>query len=320
MKRQDGDPMAIPSNASSADVSSLMNVARPCITVALPVLNAGATIKLAMRSILDQTFTDFELLVLDDGSCDQTANLVRAFDDPRIRLTSDGCNRGLSTRLNEAVQLAQGEFFARMDGDDIAYPRRFERQLAFLRENPEIDLVGTRAIVFRNGGFAMGLFPWRATHAQICARPWMGFYLPHPTWMGRTGWFRSHPYRVPDPARSEDQELLLRSYRHSRFACLPDVLLGYRQATFNLPRSLSARRGLAGSQWRVHAAQGRYGLAAMGTATAVGKGLVDCLRVVPGLQRLFPQPFGELVPAEEQTVWDALVASYGLSAPAGEGQ
>jgi glycosyltransferase involved in cell wall biosynthesis len=297
-----------------------MNFATPRITVALPVFNAGATIKPAMRSILGQTFTDFELLVLDDGSCDQTASFVRAFDDPRIRLLSDDCNRGLSTRLNEAIQLARGEFFARMDGDDIAYPRRFERQLAFLRENPEIDLVGTRAIAFRNGGLSMGLFPWRATHVQICAKPWMGFYLPHPTWMGRIGWFRSHLYRVPDPARSEDQELLLRSYSQSRFACLPDVLLGYRQAPFNLPRSLSARLGVAGSQWRVHAAQRRYGLAVMGTATAVGKGFVDCFRVVPGLERLFSQPFGEPVPATEQTVWDALASSYGLSARSGEGQ
>src|SRR6266498_5557216 len=92
------------------------------------------------------------------------------------------------------------------------------------------------------------------SHVEICARPWNGFYLPHPTWMGRIEWFRRHRYTIPDVVRAEDQDLLLRTYDSSRFACVDEILFGYRKAPQSLGRLWTARINLARAQLRVHAA------------------------------------------------------------------
>ena len=290
-----------------------MTAPRPRITVALPMFNAQRTIDTAIASILGQTLTDFELLLIDDGSTDRTLQCAAAFSDPRIHLVQGATNEGLAARLNEAIAGARGEYFARMDQDDLAYPDRLKAQLAFLESNPGIDLVGTRALVFDDQGSVIGLFPWRQDHAAICARPWAGFYLPHPTWMGRTAWFRRHHYRIPEPVRSEDQELLLRTFVDSRFACLPQVLLGYRKGLFNLRKSLVARRSVGIAQWRIHSARGRPALGVLGASVAIGKAAVDCLSVLPGLRRLHLRNTGEPVPAAELAIWADLAARYGVA-------
>jgi glycosyltransferase involved in cell wall biosynthesis len=100
-----------------------------------------------------------------------------------VRVIQDGTNRGLAARLNQGIDLARGTYLARMDQDDIAYPGRLEAQVRFLKEHPDIDLVATRALLFRNDGAVIGLSPFRRTHEEICATPWRGFFLPHPTWM-----------------------------------------------------------------------------------------------------------------------------------------
>ncbi|WP_287758377.1 glycosyltransferase family A protein [Burkholderia sp.] len=290
-----------------------MTAPRPRVTVALPMFNAQRTIRSAIGSILAQTMPDFELLLIDDGSTDCTLQHAGAFDDRRVRLVAGGTNKGLAARLNESIAMARGEYFARMDADDLAYPDRLKYQLAFLESNPQIDLVGTRALVFDDAGGVIGLFPWRQTHAAICARPWNGFYLPHPTWMGRTAWFRLHRYAIPEPVRSEDQELLLRAFVDSRFACLPQVLLGYRQGLFNLRKSLAARRSLGVAQWRIHSSRGCPELGLLGATVSAGKAAVDCLSALPGLQRFRLRP-GEPASASEHAVWADLAARHGIVA------
>jgi glycosyltransferase involved in cell wall biosynthesis len=161
-------------------------------------------------------------------------------DDSRIRVLADGEHHGLPRRLNEAIQLSNGKYFARMDGDDVAYPERIDRQVRYLEEHSEIDLLGTGILVFKANGHALGTRVIRESHDEICSRPWAGFYLPHPSWMGRSGWFRQHLYR-PEATRMEDQDLLLRSYRTSRFASLSEILMGYREDSFSLQKALRAR-------------------------------------------------------------------------------
>jgi hypothetical protein len=135
-----------------------------------------------------------------------------------------------------------------MDADDVCFPERFARQLLFLESQPQIDLVGARAVVFSESDEVMGLLPFREHHDAICARPFIGFYLAHPTWFGRSDWFRRHLYGVPEAIRAEDQELLLRAMGTSRYAALPDVLLGYRAHTVTLEGLKIARRSLLKSQ------------------------------------------------------------------------
>ena len=202
--------------------------APPLVTVALPVYNAGEHLRLAVSSIMAQTFTDWELLVLDDGSSDCALGFLSELRDPRIKVLQDGRNKGIAARMNQAIDMARGKYFARMDADDIAYPERFQRQVAMLQSRSELDLLATRAITIDGANLVRGGFPCALSHEEICARPWLGFHFPHPTWMGRTEWFHRHRYAVPAPYLCEDQELLLRSHRSSRFATVDEVLFAYR--------------------------------------------------------------------------------------------
>lgn len=118
----------------------------PLVTVLMPVRNGAAHVRAAVESILAQTFGDFELLILDDGSTDATSEILRSFSDPRIRVVTNPQNLGLVPTLNRGLELAQGELIARQDHDDISLPARLQRQVEYLREHPECALLGTEAI------------------------------------------------------------------------------------------------------------------------------------------------------------------------------
>src|SRR6267154_2823682 len=249
----------------------------PIVSVVLSVCNARQTLPQALASIQFQTFREWELILIDDGSTNGCMAGFVALDD-RIRVVQDGRNLGLAARLNQGIDLARGKYLARMDQDDVAYPSRLERQVEFLERNPNVDLAGTKAIVFRDEGHPVGLFPFCATHAEICAHPWNGFYLPHPTWMGRIEWFQRHRSTMPEVVRAEDQDLLLRAYDSSRFACVDEILFGYRKAPQLLGKLRTGRINLARAQLRVHAAKGRWTYAALGSLTPLLKGAADILR------------------------------------------
>lgn len=212
----------------------------PLITIAMSVHNGEKTIREAIRSILWQTCTDWELVLVNDASTDSTARILRQFHDPRIRFLDEPQRKGLAVRLNHCVTLARGRYVARMDADDIAYPERFERQVQFLKAHPDIDLLGHGAVLFTGEGQVLGVYPSACTHEEICRRPWWGFPLAHPTWMGKQSWFAQ--YRYDDGlTKGQDQDLLLRSYRTSRFAALPDLLLGYRMGGISVKKTWPGR-------------------------------------------------------------------------------
>lgn len=223
--------------------------ATPLISIGMSVRNNAATLPLALSSLLAQTCSDWELIVFDDGSSDGSVDAVRAFGDSRILLISESTSRGLAYRLNQAIDLARGRYFARMDGDDVSLPERFSRQAAYLDSHPEVDLLGTGGVVFMGDGEALGLRPAPTRHEEICSRPWSGFYLAHPSWMGRIEWFRRHRYDVRS-FKAQDYDLLLRTYAHSRFAALPDALIGYREERLDRRKNLDSRRQTLVAQWR----------------------------------------------------------------------
>jgi len=200
----------------------------PLITIAMPVFNGGSLLRLALASMVAQTFRDWELLLIDDGSSDGAIDALPRPLDARIRVISDGTNQGLAPRLNHAITLARGKYLARMDHDDVAHPERLERQLRYMEANPATDLLGTKCIALSEDGEILGEFPFRQSHHDICQRPWLGFYLAHPSWLGRTAWFRQHGYANPAPFRCEDQELLLRAHTVSSYHALDMPLLAYR--------------------------------------------------------------------------------------------
>lgn len=282
---------------------------RPKVSVLLPVRNGGRDLLIAMWSILGQSLDDWELLVLDDASTDGALRAIARVPDARVRVLRDATHRGLAARLNQGIGLARGEFIARMDHDDIAFPLRLQRQVELLDCQLDIDLLGTRALVFAGDGTPIGLFPFRQSHAAICRRPWLGFYLPHPTWMGRADWFRRHRYRIPESRRAEDQDLLLRSYTSSRFACLPQVLLGYRMGSASIRKMLTARVSVGRAQLREHLRRRRPGLALLGAGASIGKAGADAANAAAGralyTARSLERPVHGAISGEWARLWQA---------------
>lgn len=201
----------------------------PCITVAIPIFNAEKYVEMAINSVLAQTYDNFELFLIDDGSSDGSLDLIRGLNDPRIQVFSDGKNQGLTYRLNESVRLAKGEFYARMDADDLMLTTRLECQLEYLLNNPQCDVVGSEAYIIDGSNRLTGIRggnPFSESgFASVLRR---GGFI-HPSVMGRTAWFRAHPYDI-NADRCEDIELWLRTADQSHFGQLEEPLLFYREA------------------------------------------------------------------------------------------
>src|SRR6516164_1614607 len=157
----------------------------PLVSIGMPAFNCEETLAVAIRSILSQSCEDWELLVMEDGSGDGTLEVARSFSDSRISVISDASHKGLVARLNQAVEISLGKYFARMDADDVAYPERFERQVEYLERHPQVDLVGCHMLMFRDGGIAFGCRLTPENHEVICDQPASGFRIAHATLMGR---------------------------------------------------------------------------------------------------------------------------------------
>jgi glycosyltransferase involved in cell wall biosynthesis len=201
------------------------------LTVLLSVHNAGQYLRDAVQSILNQTFTDFEFLIINDGSTDNSLEVLNEFAqrDPRIRIVSRA-NRGLTRTLNEGINLARGEFLARMDGDDIALPDRLQKQVQYLQSNPECELVGCRVLSVDPQGFPIREICQEQTHDEIdSALMNRGWPLVHPAVTMRTATLRDmHGYREKYRT-NQDHDLFLRLAERGKLANLPDLLLHYRQ-------------------------------------------------------------------------------------------
>ena len=124
----------------------------PAVSVVLPAFNAEKFVGEAIKSILAQTFTDFELIVIDDGSTDGTLEILRSFDDERVRVISNPENLGIVKTCNIGIAESRGDYIARQDADDISLSTRLEKQVAYLETHPEVALLGTaRKTMQRNG-------------------------------------------------------------------------------------------------------------------------------------------------------------------------
>jgi glycosyltransferase involved in cell wall biosynthesis len=198
----------------------------PRVTIGLPFRNNARTIELAVRSIFAQTFLDWELILIDDGSTDGSAELMQSIDDRRVRLHRDGQNLGLPARLNQITALARGAYVARMDADDVMHPDRIRRQVEMLDAHPHIDLLATAAYVIDDSGTVTAV----ASAAPYCADPaafLTNHHFIHPTIMARHAWWMKNPYDVRY-RRGQDKELWCRTNRTSEFAKLTEPLLFFR--------------------------------------------------------------------------------------------
>ena len=127
-------------------------MSQPKVSVLMSVYNGERYLREAVESILNQTFTDFEFIIVDDGSTDRTSEILKSYADPRL-ITINQANKGVTQSLNKAIELARGEYIARMDADDISLPKRLQMQVEFLEKHPAtVGLVGTSVIHFDEDG------------------------------------------------------------------------------------------------------------------------------------------------------------------------
>ncbi len=206
----------------------LIDLQQMRLTVLMPVFNAARHLDDALASIAKQSFTDFELLVIDDGSVDGSAAIVarHAQADTRIRLVRQE-RRGLVATLNPGLAMARGELIARMDADDVAVEHRLAHQVRFLDEHPNVAVVGT-AVKWLADGRLISPPPPPLGARQLAASLPRQCPLIHPTVMARKqALIEAGSYR-PAFQHAEDYDLWLRVAERRELANLPDVLLHYR--------------------------------------------------------------------------------------------
>lgn len=197
------------------------------ISIGIPFLNARRTLADAVRSVFAQSYSNWELILIDDGSSDGSTDIMRQIDDPRVRVVSDGVNCGLSARLNQIATLAQGKYLARMDADDLMHPERIALQCAFLEENPDVDVIDTATYTVDDDLTPLGIRGERPLDCRPEAILRNGLLI-HPTMMARTDWFRKNSYDG-EYVRAEDRELWCRTCTSTKFARLCEPLFFYRE-------------------------------------------------------------------------------------------
>lgn len=210
----------------------------PLVSVILPVFNQKKEyLEKSIKSILEQTFADFELLIIDDGSTDHDCleTLKRCSEkDQRIKIIKNGTNSGIIYSLNHGLEESKGTFIARMDSDDIAFPERLQKQLAFLKKHPGYDLIGSWAVVIDETDKEMGSIQFPADYETIKKTILYRNPIMHPTWMFRRSLIESVGKYDKTAINAEDYEFLLRIARNHRIANIPEVLLKYRFNTHGL--------------------------------------------------------------------------------------
>lgn len=202
----------------------------PEISVLVPVRNGGTFLEGALRSILSQSYEDFELVVVDDHSTDDTQRRVRSLDDPRIRLIENPGEAGFSPALNTGLEHVRGNYVARMDADDISLPYRLACQLEYMERNTDVSLLGTEIAYIDSDERVrpdVTIRPILPGHVRWALR----FYccLAHPTVMARRGVLQDLGGFDRRTFPAEDHDLWLRALEAGhRLANLPKVLLHYR--------------------------------------------------------------------------------------------
>lgn len=296
------------------------------VSVILPCHNADAFLESALRSILDQTYRDLEVLAIDDGSTDRTRVVLdrMAAIDPRVRVLINERNLGLIPTLNRGVQEARGAYIARMDADDVALPHRIETQIAHLESHPEMDVVGSSAAYIDAEDRQAGSQPAR------CLRPgalrfMVAFANPliHPTLVARSHVMKAHPYgSSPEAQHTEDYELFSRMVGEGvGLGNVPDVLLkrrmhggsvSRRHEAIQVENFVACSRAHLARRWGGPPEAGAHGvLVNRMNATTTPSDLREGLRLLERLEREFqdeePLARAEIVTVARQQRADILL-------------
>lgn len=195
----------------------------------MPAYNVADSVDAAVQSIRRQTFTDWEMVAVEDGSTDDTFSRLRAAAsrEPRIQVLRNNRNRGLAVSLNRGWRHARGELIARMDGDDASVPTRLATQVAFLDAHPDVAVLGGLVEFVDEDGCSMGVGKRPETHEELVSKMYKEIPFLHPTVMMRRGFLEELDGYDERLRRGEDVDLWLRGYRRFRFHNLQVPVLRY---------------------------------------------------------------------------------------------
>lgn len=212
----------------------------PLVSVVMPTYNAELHIKKACESILNQTYKNIELIIVEDGSIDNTFNIIKDLQsiDNRIKLVNNKKNLGVTKSLNKALKLAKGKYIVRMDSDDWSYPKRIKLQVNLMEQNPDVVVSGTYIEVCDNKLRYKHIRKYHITDS--CIRQHIFRYSPfaHPATIWRSSTMKKERYNEVIPV-CQDYELYFRIGTKGKFMNLNKPLLKLRMHN----NSVSAKRG-----------------------------------------------------------------------------
>jgi len=212
----------------------------PKVSVFMPVYNAGHYLHEAIDSILKQSFTDFEFVIVNDGSTDKSEEIIKSYRDPRIKLFNNPANLGLIASLNVGLEICSGKYIVRMDQDDISMPDRIELQIRFMEANPEVGLLGSW---FEDFGehIESKVVRYSADDTEIRIRHLYQTHISHPTAVLRSSVVRDHQIRFDSEfVHGEDYNCWVTMSAYCKLSNYPAVLVRKRDHPRNITNSFSS--------------------------------------------------------------------------------
>lgn len=204
------------------------------VAVLMPVFNSGKYLKESIDSILNQTYSTFDFIIINDGSTDNSEEIILSYNDKRIKYYKNDGNNGLIYSLNKGLEIIDADFLFRMDADDISMPSRIEKQLNFLVNNKNVLVCGTQVRYFGNG-IAASISRYPLSHEAIKANLLFNNCLAHPSIAMRLREIKSNNFFYSrNFVHLEDYELWTRIMNYGQLANMSDVLLSYRIGRDNI--------------------------------------------------------------------------------------
>ena len=211
----------------------------PKVSVLMSVQDGERYLRAAIESILDQTFANFEFLILDDASSDASRAIIASYDDPRIRLIENERNLGLTRSLNRGIRLSRGAYIARMDADDLSLPDRLQKQVDFLDADPQCAAVASFAKKIDGNAAEVGVLTSPLEEEAIHRRLRRGNCLAHGSVMMRMQPLESVGLYDETMTSSQDYDLWLRLSEEHRICCIPEFLYAWRDHSDGISRTLA---------------------------------------------------------------------------------
>lgn len=206
----------------------------PLCSIVMSVYNGEVFLADAIESILQQTYANFEFIIIDDASTDNSLEIIQSYNDPRIIIIQNNENLFLACSLNKGIRIAKGDYIVRMDADDVSMPERIMKQVSFMERNPQVGISGTCSEII---GYGTGFSNYSRDDQTIKFKLLHECHLLHPTLIIRKELIIDNDLFYNEEFRkNQDYELFIRAIDQTEYANLPDILIKYRQTEENIKR------------------------------------------------------------------------------------